>query len=100
MAAETECIGEGSSDFALLRLVESEIEVIVNFRIVVSLCMVDSRGHDAVVHSLNSEESLDSSGRAEKVACHRFSGAEVHLVCVVAEYFHHGLRLRTVADGG
>ena len=67
VATESEGVGEHGSHVTLLGLVECEVEVVINLRIIVALCMVDGRRHDSVGDSLNAEDSLQSAGGTEKV---------------------------------
>ncbi len=56
VAAETESIGKDGFHVAFLSLIEGEVEVVVNLRIIVALLMVDSGRHDAVGDGLYAED--------------------------------------------
>ena len=75
MSAKSESVGKRGIDSAFLRLVESEVQVVVDFGVIVSLRMVDGGGYDIVCYSPYAEEGFYCAGRAEQVACHRLGRA-------------------------
>ena len=60
MSAETERIAQGTPHFALLRLVQREVQVRVDLR--VEVVAVDGRGNHAVRDGEDAGQGLGSSG--------------------------------------
>ena len=71
MATETGGVRRGCVDFALLGLVECEIQVVVDILVVVALLMVNGGGNYAVYDSQDAGDGFYSTGSSQQVTCHR-----------------------------
>ena len=100
VAAEAEGVGEGSAHGAVLCLAEGEVEVVVDFGIVVAFFVVDCGGHDIFLDGFDAEHCFEGAGGTEQVSGHGFGGRDVELVSFVAEYFEDGFDFGDVAHGG
>ena len=56
VTAEAECIRQSSVDCALLSLVESKVEIIINLLVEVIVGMVDGRRNDVILYRLDAEQ--------------------------------------------
>ena len=100
MTAKAECVAHGSAHLTLLCLVEGEVEIVVDFLIVVTLLVVDGGGHDVVLHSQYGSHSLNGTGGTQQVTGHRLRRADVEFVGSLAEYLLDGFGLGDVAHVG
>ena len=100
MASETERIAERRTNGAVLSLLESEIQIVVDFFVYVFGIVVDCGRHDILFDGLNGEHGFQGAGSTQKVSCHRLGGRYVEIVSVVSEYFLDGLDFADVADRG
>ena len=92
MSAETECVAKCIADIAFLRLVEREIQTVVNLWVLVLGIMVDGWRNNTIVQCQYRCHSLNRSCRTEEVPCHRLGRVEVHLVCVVAKHLLYSVQ--------
>jgi len=76
--AESKCITQNSPDFALLRLVEGEIQPVVQFRVVRKV--IDRRRNEMMPNRQNTSDRFHRTRCAQQVAGHGFGGANVQLV--------------------
>ena len=70
MTTKAEGIAETSTNHALLSLVEGEIQIVVNIRILIALLVIDGGRNDVVLYSQNSNHSLNGSSSTQQVTCH------------------------------
>ena len=73
VSAETECVRQRRTYFALLCCVECEVEAIVDLWIFVTLFMVDCWRYDVVLYGEHREERFSCASSSEQVSCHRLS---------------------------
>ena len=65
VTTETESVTEGNTHRALLSLVEREIEVVVNFRVLVILSVVNRWGYNVILDSEDTDHRLNSTSSTE-----------------------------------
>ena len=97
MTAETEGVAQGSTYLTLLCLVEGEVEVVVDFLVLVIFLMVDGRGNDVVLHGQDGSHSLYGTGGTEQVTGHTLRRRDVELIGSLTKHILDGLGLRDVA---
>lgn len=60
--AEPEGIGQCCPHFSFLSFIECEIQFMIDFRIIVTFCMIDRGRYDTVFNCHNAKDCLQCSG--------------------------------------
>ena len=97
MSTKTEGVAHSCTHLALLRLVEGEVEIVIQLGVFVAFLVVDGGRNNVVFHSQNAHHSLYCACCTEHMAGHRLGGTDVELVGCFAEHFLDGLCLGNVA---
>ena len=70
VTSEAEGVAEGCTHGTLLRLVEGEVEVVVNVFVIVAFLVIDGGRNDVVLHCKAACNGFYCASCAEKVTCH------------------------------
>lgn len=97
MTTKAKRVGHGSPDLTLLRLIEREVELRVDIGVVGEV--IDGRGNDTRLDSLDAGDGLKSASSAKEVASHRLSRADVEAVSILAKDLANGDELALVTKG-
>ena len=97
VSAKAEGIGQGSAYGTFLSLVESEVHVVVQLRIIITLGMVDGRRDDIVLNAQYTDHTFYGTSGTKEVTGHALGRADVDLVSLLAEEILDSLGLGDVA---
>ena len=86
VSSKSKCIGQCSSDFSLLSLIECEIQIVINLGILITLGMIDRRRNDIIADRQNGEDGLHRTGCTQQVTCHGLRRTDIQLIGMVSKY--------------
>ena len=100
VASETEGVAQRIHDIAFLRLVEGEVNAIIDVLVCILRVMIDGRRDDAVLERHHACDSFYGTRRADQMTGHGLGGVEVHVIDMVAEHALDSFHFRHVAERG
>ena len=62
VSAKSERVAQSCTHFALLRLVEGKVQIVVNLGVLIAIFMVDGRRNNIVGHGESTNHGLQASG--------------------------------------
>ena len=70
VSAEAESVTEGILEIPFLRLIEGEVDAVINLLVFILRIVIDGRRDDTVLECHDARHSLYSTGCTDQVACH------------------------------